>query len=161
MSEVYPMIPAASKAMWTCAAIGLLMLGIAGALGAAAWAASHTLLRVSEHGLSIEGDPFFGRSLAWHELDAAAAQIVSLERGSPHRPAWRTLGTGLPGYSAGWFKLASSEKALAFVTRGDTAIRVPTRHGWVLLMTVERPEELLAQIQLEKAGQQPGGLSEK
>ena len=165
MSEVYPMIPAASKAMWACAAIGLLMLGIAGALGATAWAASHTLVRVSERGLSIEGAPFFGRSLAWHELDVAAAEIVSLGRSSssssPYRPARRTLGTGLPGYSAGWFRLASGEKALAFVTRGDTAVRIPTRHGWVLLMTVERPEELLARIQLEKSDHQPGGLSPK
>ena len=149
MSEVYPMIPAASKAMWVLAAIGMLMLAVAGALGAAAWSASHTRVSVSEAGLRIEGDPFFGRRLTWGELDGASAEIVSIEAGSPHRPAWRTLGTGLPGYGAGWFKLASGEKALAFVTRGKTALRIPTHAGWSLLLTVERPHDLLARVHAE------------
>jgi hypothetical protein len=146
VNEVYPMIPAASKALWWLAAIALVLVGVIAVLGAAAWSAGHTRVRVTETGLTIEGDPFFGRHLPWAELDGEAAEVVSIAGGSPHRPAWRTMGTGLPGYGAGWFRLASGGKALAFVTRGDKALRVPTREGWSLLVTVERPEALLEQI---------------
>lgn len=146
MSEVYPMIPAASKALWLLAAVGVLMLALAGLLGAAAWAASHTQVVVSPDGVRVEGDPFFSRDLAWRELDVEGAGIVSLAGDSAYRLKWRTLGTGLPGYGAGWFELGSGEKALAFVTRGERAVRVPTRAGWSLLVTVEHPERLLERL---------------
>lgn len=152
MNEVYPMIPAASKVLWWLAATLLVLVGVMAVLGAAAWAAGHTRVRVTEAGLEIEGDPFFSRDLAWAELDGPAAEVVSIAGGSPHRPAWRTFGTGLPGYGAGWFKLASGEKALAFITRGEVALRVPTRHGWSLLVTVERPEALLDRVRSGAGG---------
>ena len=32
------------------------------------------------------------------------------------RPGLRTMGTGLPGYRAGWFRLRNGEKALLYLT---------------------------------------------
>ena len=148
MSEVYPMMPAASKAVWVLVGIVVLTILVAAAIGAAAWAASHTRVVVKPAGLAIEGDAWFGRTLAWSELDTGAAEVVSICGDSPHRPRRRTWGTGLPGYGAGWFRLASGEKALAFFTHGE-AVRVPTTHGWSLLVTVEQPESLVERIRAE------------
>jgi len=152
MDEVYPMIPAASKAVWFLGAIGVLLLAVAAALAVVAFAAGHTQVRVDPAGLHIEGDPFFGRAIPWSELETEHATVVPIHGAAPHRPTWRTWGTGMPGYGAGWFKLASGEKALVFMTRADRAVHVPTRAGWGLLVTVEEPEALAERIRLGAGG---------
>jgi hypothetical protein len=44
------------------------------------------------------------------------ARRVGLSREVDLQPAGRTLGTGLPGYQAGWFRLRNGEKALLYLT---------------------------------------------
>jgi len=152
MSEVYPMIPAASKAVWFLAAIGVLLLVVAGLLVAVAFGSGHTRVRVDMQGLRVEGDPLFARTIAWSDLESERAEVVPIRGDSPYRPKWRTWGTGLPGYAAGWFKLASGEKALVFLTSGDRAVYVPTRKGWGLLVTVEDPERLAERLRAGAGG---------
>ncbi len=152
MTEIYPMIPAASKAVWLLAAIGLLLLGVAGLLGAVAFASGHTAVRVDVAGVSVEGDPLFSRAIPWSELETERAEVVRIAGDSPHRPTRRTWGTGLPGYAAGWFRLASGEKALVFLTSSDRAVRLPTRAGWSLMVTVEDPDALAARLRSGAAG---------
>lgn len=152
MSEIYPMIPAASKAVWFLAAIGGLLLLVAGLLVAVAVASGHTRVRVDAAGVSVEGDPLFARTIPWSELESERAEVVRIVRDSPHRPTRRTWGTGLPGYAAGWFRLASGEKALVFLTRGERAVHVPTRAGWSLLITVEDLDGLAARLRAGAAG---------
>jgi len=146
MSEIYPIVPAASKAVWFLAGVGALLLVVVGLLAAVAVASGHTRVRVDAVGVRIEGDPLFGRTIAWSELEADRAEVVAIGRGSPHQPTRRTWGTGLPGYAAGWFRLASGEKALVFATRGGRAVHVPTRGGWSLLVTVEDADGLAARL---------------
>ncbi len=152
MTEIYPMIPAASKAVWFLAGIGLLLLVVAGLLLALAFASGHTRVRVDTAGVAVEGDPLFSRTIPWSELEVDRAEVVAIGGDSPYRPAWRTWGTGLPGYAAGWFKLASGEKALVFMTAGEGAVRVPTRSGWSLLVTVQDPGALVARLQAGDSG---------
>lgn len=152
MDEIYEVVPAASMAVWLLAAIGVLLLAVTMALAVVAYSAVHTRVRVDAQGLHIEGDPFFGRNLAWSELETERAAVVRIDGDAPHRPTWRTFGTGLPGYGAGWFRLASGEKALAFTSGGQQAVHVPTRSGWGLLVTVERAEALAARIREGPAG---------
>jgi hypothetical protein len=139
MEEIYPVIPAASKAVWLLASIGVVLLAVAGLLGATAWATTHTRVRVDGVGVHVEGDPLFSRRIAWGRLLGDEASIVAIGGDAPHRPARRTWGTGLPGYAAGWFRLRNGDRALAFVTGLDRAVHVPTRDGWALLVTVEDP----------------------
>jgi len=62
----------------------------------------------------------------------------------------RTRGTGLPGYSAGWFRLRNGEKALCFLTDRSRLAYVPTRAGFSVLLSVllsvERPDAFLAAL---------------
>ena len=58
-------------------------------------------------------------------------------------PRSRTMGTGMPGYGAGWFRLANGDKALVYLTTPERVVYVPTREGYALLLSVERPEAFL------------------
>lgn len=146
MDEVYPIIPAASKALWLLSGCAVLLVGVSAALLVAAYSSGHTRLRIDEAGLTIEGDPFFGRSIAWSELDHDRASAVQITGSAAQRPQRRTLGTGMPGYGAGWFRLASGEKALVFMTGAERAVYVPTHAGWSLLATVDHPESVAERI---------------
>jgi hypothetical protein len=147
MSEVYPMIPAASKAVVILASVCVLLVGLTAVLGIAAYSAGHTRFELSERGLAIQGDPFFGRTLEWSQLAADEARIIDFRRDSQYRPARRTWGTGMPGYRAGWFRLASGERALVFMTAGDRAVHLPTHEGFSLVLGAADPEAMLAGLQ--------------
>lgn len=152
MTEIYPIVPAASKAVWLLAGIGLLLAVVAGLLVAVAVSSGKTRVRVDAAGIGIEGDPLFGRSIPWSALETDRVAVVPIRGDAPHRPRWRTWGTGLPGYAAGWFRLASGEKALVFVSQGDRAVHVPTREGFSLLLTVEDPDGLAERLRAGAAG---------
>ena len=80
------------------------------------------------------------------QLNLAAAKIVDLDETRELRPRWRTNGVGLPGYQAGWFKLADGEKALLFVTDPTAVLYIPTGEGYSLLMSVLDAPRFLASI---------------
>jgi hypothetical protein len=80
-------------------------------------------------------------------LRLEGAAIVDLARSSELAPHRRTFGTGLPGYASGWFRLVNGEKALAYLTRRDSVVYIPTRSGYSLLLSAERPQELLTALQ--------------
>ena len=69
-----------------------------------------------------------------------------------YRPSWRTNGVGLPGYSAGWFKLSNGQKALAFLTDRTRVVYLPTRAGYVLLLSVASPQEFLRALRASVPG---------
>ena len=77
-------------------------------------------------------------------LDRAA--IVDLGESTDYAPRRRTFGTGLPGYASGWFRLRNGEKALAYLTRRDAVLYLPTSLGYSLLLSADRPQELLASL---------------
>lgn len=90
--------------------------------------------------------PWYGRTIPLAALRADEAEVVSLRGRSPHAFRTRTNGIGLPGLQVGWFRLVSGERALAFLTSRDRVAYVPTRDGYVLLLSLERPEELIAAL---------------
>jgi len=76
----------------------------------------------------------------------AEARLVDLGRDSGLRPRSRRLGTGLPGYAAGWFRLNNGERALVYLTRPTPVLYVPTTLGYSLLLSPQDPESLLAAL---------------
>ena len=60
-----------------------------------------------------------------------------------YAPTRRTLGTGLPGYASGWFRLHNGEKALVYLSRRDQVVYVPTSEGYSLLLSVEHPQRFI------------------
>ena len=65
---------------------------------------------MSRSGLTLRGD-WWGRTIARSDLLVDEARIVDLERERGLLPRLRTLGTALPGYAGGWFRLADGQKA--------------------------------------------------
>ena len=55
----------------------------------------------------------------------------------------RRMGTGLPGYQAGWFRLRGGEKALLYLTDRSKAVYIPTTNDYSLLLSPADPDGFL------------------
>src|SRR6185295_19363786 len=75
-----------------------------------AWSATHGSFTVSDHTLQLR-IPIYGRSIPIANLDLARARVLDADDAVAIRDSRRTNGIGMPGYAAGWFKLASGSKA--------------------------------------------------
>ena len=90
----------------------------------------------------------YGKRIELNRLDIANAQVLDLsqDNNKKFRPIIRTNGIGLPFYQAGWFRLRSKEKALLFVSNSKKVAYIPTTENYVLMLSVNNPEKLLASI---------------
>jgi hypothetical protein len=100
---------------------------------------------VSPEGLRISGSPF-GRMIPAAQLRIDAARLVDFTKSPDLRPKWRTMGVGLPGYQAGWFRLHDGEKALVFLSGKRPAMYDPTDAGYCLLISPDDPAALLSSL---------------
>jgi hypothetical protein len=108
------------------------------------WGAE-TTYEVSAAGLRVRGT-LYGRLVPAASLATGAARRVDIAAEPALAPAVRTNGLGLPGYGAGWFRLAGGERALAFVTDRTRLAYVPTTVGYALLLSVDDPDGLVAAL---------------
>ena len=145
MAEVFPIAPASAKPLWLLAGVCLLLAGVLALLAYSAYSSRHSRVEVRGDGLRLVGD-LWGRTVPLAALELERAAILDLTQAFDYTPARRTFGTGLPGYQAGWFRLRNGEKALAYVTRRDAVAYLPTSAGYSLLLSVERPRDLLAAL---------------
>lgn len=76
-------------------------------------------------------------------------RLVNLEREEHLKPVRRTMGTAIPGYRAGWFRLANGAKALLYVTDECRVVYIPTTAGYVVLLSAAKPGELMRLLQTE------------
>lgn len=145
MPDVFPIVPAASRASWFLGAVGLVTATVTLLLAYLAWSAQHSRVEVDASQVRLVGD-LWGRSIPLAALDAAGARIVDLSRTPELQPRGRTLGTGLPGYAAGWFRLANGQKALVYLTDWRRVVYIPTTEGYALLLSVATPDAFLARV---------------
>jgi len=115
MNDVFQLVPAPDRTLWTTGALALLLLGILSLVGYQAYSSRHTRVVVSPEGITIKGS-LYGRTIPTEALVLEEAKTITLDKESPYRLRIRTNGVGLPGYYAGWFRLQNGDKALAFVT---------------------------------------------
>jgi hypothetical protein len=144
MQDVFYIVPASARTVGFFAVLGLLLLALVALFGYFAYASVAARFEVSEQGLRIRS-AVYGRSLPTEALIPEEARIVDLRR--ELQPTSRTNGIGMPGYSAGWFRLRGHGRALLFVTDRSRVVYVPTRQGYPLLVSVQRPEEFLQSLQ--------------
>ena len=142
MEQIFPIVPASAKAMYFLAFVCAALLAVTGMLGFLCWSVRHSQVTVRSDSIRLFGD-LWGRSVPRHALRIDQARVVDLRADSDLRPRSRRMGTGMPGYAAGWFRLASGEKSLVYLTRWDRVAYVPTREGYSLLLSVEQPESFL------------------
>lgn len=149
-STVFPMIPAASKSLWFFGLISLVLVGLLFLMGWLAWSMQHAEFMVSNDGLRLQGD-LWGRTIPLKSLKLEEAVVTNLNTDKDHQPKWRTLGTGLPGYAAGWFKLRNGTKGLLYVTDRTRVARIPTTEGYEVMLSVNDPAALIAALKLQGA----------
>lgn len=142
--SIYPIVPAAGKSLWFLLPVLLLLAAVAGLLIFLTFSTKKTRFEVTPEGLRIRGD-IYGRLILKEDLMTADAVAIDLQRDTEWRPKWRTNGAAIPGYQSGWFRLRNKEKALLFVTDWHRVVKLPTRKGYTLLLSVADPGQFIAE----------------
>lgn len=140
--DIFPISPASSKPIWILAVVCVVIAVVLIALAFTAYSSRHSRVELDAEGLRIVGD-FWGRTIPFAMLNIPDARIVDLDSTPEYAPRRRTFGTGVPGYSSGWFRLQKGEKALVYLTRRRDVVYVPTSDGYALLLSIESPEQFI------------------
>jgi hypothetical protein len=155
MSEVFPMVAPSPRAfVWLWVLMGVvlvLLVGVVVLMGSTVWAASHTRFEVTAEGLRIRGD-VWGREIPAAALLGQQARVVDLGKEAELQPKYRSMGTALPGYWSGWFRLSNGEKALLFVSDWQKVVYVPTTEGYGVLLSAADPQGLVEALKRTGAG---------
>jgi len=150
MEKVFGIVPAASGVypfIWGLSVfIALLCLGVIGVLVSFGYQVKHIAFTVNDHGLRISPG-IYSRFIPREDISIAGVKVINLNVDSEYKPKWRTNGAGLPGYSAGWFKLQNKEKALLFVTDRSSVVYIPTNKDYSVLLSVREAGEFIDTIQ--------------
>ena len=147
MGQIFHIAPASVRPLWFILPLVLLAIvgGTAGILmGASMRGARSTTFELSDAGLRLHGD-VYGRLVPSSAIRGAEAARVDISHG-PFRLAARTIGTAMPGYRAGWFRLANGEKALVYVTDPNRVVHVPTTEGYSLLLSVAEVDQFVDRL---------------
>ncbi|MBI2847788.1 MAG: hypothetical protein HYX83_01285 [Chloroflexi bacterium] len=147
--RVFPIAPSSTAPFIFILVAVILLLAIMVLLIFLASSIRNTRFEVSDQGLRITGGTY-GRLIPREQILAGDFRVVNLKTQPEYKPRIRTNGTGLPGYSAGWFRLRNSEKALLHVTDTTSVVYLPTNQGYAVLLSVANTEEFLQAIELWK-----------
>lgn len=145
MTEVFHIVPAGRAPLYFLVPVLMLILAVAAVVVLSAVGSRSATFELSDAGLRIRGD-LYGRRIPVSALHADESRIVDLDQERTLRPASRRVGTALPGYRSGWFRLENGEKALVYVTDVRRVVYVPTAAGYSLLLTVDRPEDFVRRV---------------
>ena len=140
--QSFDIVPVGVKPIWLLAPVFLLLLGVAAVLFLAASGGTRARFEVSSAGLRLRGD-LYGRFIPAASLVAEEIAAIDLQQSPDYAPRLRTMGTALPGYQAGWFRLRNGEKALLYLTDRHHVVRIPTRAGYVVELSVADPDALV------------------
>jgi hypothetical protein len=148
MATTFDIVPASGGwGLWLFLLLPIsLALGLAVTVMVASLSSSRSAtFEVSEEGLTLHGD-LYGRRIPREKLRTGEVRVVDLERDPALRPVRRTVGTSLPGYRAGWFRLEDGQKALLYVTQESRVVYVPTTDGYSVLLSPKDPDGLAARL---------------
>src|SRR2546428_2970761 len=143
--NVFPIAPAESRYLWFLIPVIVILLGVMALLATSLRGAHASRFEIRADGLRLEGD-LYGRLVPKSELRVGLARRVDLGRGEQLRPKWRRIGTGLPGYQSGGFRLRNGEKALLYLTAPRRPVYIPTTAGYSLLLRPADPDGFLFQL---------------
>jgi Bacterial PH domain len=138
--------PPTDRVMWFIFLVpGLILFLVIALLGAAVAGARSARFEVSPAGLRLRGD-LYGRFIPADRLRGASAARVDFAAAPELTPRQRTMGTGLPGYRSGWFRLRNGEKALLYLTDMSRAVYIPTTEGYSVLLSPAEPDQFLSAL---------------
>jgi hypothetical protein len=141
--ESFSIAPAATRALWFLPVVLVVVLvPVITLVGGSLVASRAAHFDVSPAGLQLRGD-WFGRMIPAEQIRGQAVKRVDFTAEPDLTPQRRTMGTGLPGYQAGWFRLRNGERALLYLTDRRRAVYVPTTAGYSLLLSPADPDGFL------------------
>jgi hypothetical protein len=143
--NVFPIAPAESRYLWLLIPVTVLLLGAVVLLATSLRGARASRFEIQADGLRIAGD-LYGRVIPKTQLRLDGARRLDLAHEAALQPKWRRVGTALPGYQAGWFRLRNGEKALLYLTDRTRAVYIPTTAGYSLLLSPADPDAFLARL---------------
>ncbi|MDR1988684.1 MAG: PH domain-containing protein [Acidobacteriaceae bacterium] len=144
--QEFPIAPVVSRFLWIIpAVIACLVVVVIAVMMLSMRGARTVRFRLSPDGLAFVGD-WYGSTIPLRDLRLADARRVSFDTSPELMPRLRTLGTGLPGYSAGWFRLRNGERALVYLTDRTQAVYVPTTRNYSVLLSPADPDAFLAAL---------------
>ncbi len=150
MEKVFGIIPAASSSyvfIWIIGAvIGAILIGVIVMFFMLSYQAKNAQFTVNDQGLRISPG-LYGRFIPKEKIDTTGVKVVNMDIDFEYKPKWRSNGAGLPGYSAGWFKLGNREKALLFLTDRTSVVYIPTTDNYSVLLSVQEAEEFAGLLQ--------------
>ena len=145
MKQIFTIIPSTNAPMFLAIGVAAFNLILAGLFIYLAASTRQVRFEVTPGSLKIAGD-MFGRTIPISVLDLDAMRAMNLNYEREYLPRWRRMGTGLPGYAAGWFSLRNGEKSLIFMTDRSCVVHIPTSEGYSVMLSTERPEEFMAAV---------------
>ena len=151
--DVFAISPASSRPLWLLTIICVLLVVVLVALVYTGYSSRNSRVVMERDRIRLIGD-FWGREIPFALLNVSGARILNLAGNPEFAPKRRRLGTGLPGYSSGWFRLGNGEKALVYLTKRQNVVYVPTSDGYALLLSLEEPERFIETLQ--RSSPEPG-----
>jgi hypothetical protein len=145
MTETFPIVPGSVRTLWFIVPILAILVGAGAILLCSFRGVKNARFEVSSEGLRLRGD-LYGRLVPAGSLRLDGARPVNLNVDTPLRPSRRTMGTAMPGYRAGWFRLQDGEKALLYLTDPTSVAYVPTTEGYAVMVSVADPGAFLAAL---------------
>ena len=143
--DTFAISPVGTKPLWFFGVIILIFTALLAFFVWAAWSTRHSRVDVEPTGIRLVGD-LWGRRIPFEKLHLDQARTINLHQERDFALKSRTMGTGLPGYAAGWFRLRNGEKALVYVTKPEDVVHIPTTEGYQLLLSVDHPDRFLARL---------------
>jgi hypothetical protein len=126
--------------------VSLLMLAVLLLMLVILRSSQSATFELTPRGLHLHGEPLYRSFVPASVLKADEARVVDLRAEPELRPKGRTFGTGMPGYGAGWFRLANGAKALVYLTDQSRVVYIQTTDGFALMLSVTQPEQMLARL---------------
>jgi Bacterial PH domain len=143
--QTFQIAAANGRALWLLVPLAAIPLVIVSVIMLMVISGMRARFEVSSAGLRLTGD-FYGRTVAVSDLRGGSARRVDMSTENDLQPVRRTMGTGLPGYRAGWFRLRNGEKALLYVTDPTKAVYVPTRLDYSVIVSPSDPDGFLSAV---------------
>src|SRR5262245_30308886 len=144
--EVFGIAPADTRALWLIGVIPICVLVLVGvSITGSSAGARRSRYEVSNEGLRIRGG-WYGRLIPANQLVRGTARRVDFATSPELTPGRRTMGTGLPGYQAGWFRLRNGDRALLYLTDRSKAVYVATTEGYGVMLSPSEPEKFVAAL---------------
>ena len=137
--------PVTAKPLWFLAAVMAILVAVLVMMAWLTWSTRNSRVEVEAQSIRLVGD-LWGRRIPVEKLRLDEVRHLDLHRDREFGLHRRTMGSGLPGFSSGWFKLRNGEKALVYVTDGRNVICIPTTEGYSLLLSVTEPDRFMARL---------------